>query len=322
MNSIAVDVLKNESRSILRLCDFLDDEFDEAVSLISNSNGRLIVSGMGKSGLIGRKISATFASLGISSMFMHPAEATHGDLGMVRKDDVILALSNSGETHEVIRLIPFIRKLGGKIISITGNLESFLAKNSDISIYAGVEKEACTMNLAPTSSTTASLAMGDALAVAVSVKSGIKEQDFARFHPGGSLGKKLLYKVKEAMHQGDKIPIVSNDASLMDAIIEISKKGFGFTIISSDHSSLEGILTDGDLRRILQNGNINTTDTVTKFMSSSPKTVTPDMYIADALSLMEKYSITALVVLDDNKKINGVIHLHDLLGRGEIKIEA
>jgi len=322
MNSIAVDVLKNESRSILRLCDFIDDQFDEAVSLICSSNGRLIVSGMGKSGLIGRKISATFASLGISSMFMHPAEAIHGDLGMVRKDDVILALSNSGETHEVIRLVPFIRRLGGKIISITGDLDSFLAKNSDISIYAGVEKEACPMNLAPTSSTTASLAMGDALAVAVSVRSGIKENDFARFHPGGSLGKKLLYRVREAMHQGDKVPIVSYDATLMDAIIEISEKGFGFTIISSDFSSLEGILTDGDLRRILQKGDVDTSESVTRFMSSSPKTVTSDMYIADALSIMEKYSITSLVVVDKNNKIDGVIHLHDLLGRGEIKIEA
>jgi arabinose-5-phosphate isomerase len=318
---IAKEVFRNESKSILRLCDFLSKDFDDAVSMICSSKGRLVVSGMGKSGLIGRKISATFASLGTSSMFMHPAEAIHGDLGMIRKDDVILALSNSGETQEVIRLVPFIKKLGGKIISFTGNMNSFLAKNSDISLYTGVEKEACPMNLAPTSSTTATLAMGDALAVAVSVKLGIKEQDFAMFHPGGSLGKKLLYHVKDVMHTGDKIPLVINTSSLNDAILEISNKGFGFTIVSNSLQEVMGILTDGDIRRIIQNGKFDINESIENYMSKSPKIIDSDMYIADALSLMEKYSITSLIVADKDKKIQGIVHLHDLLGRGELKIE-
>jgi len=321
MIEIAKDVLKNEANSILRLCEFLDENFEKAVSLICSSKGRLIVSGMGKSGLIGRKISATFASLGISSMFMHPAEAIHGDLGMIKKDDIILALSNSGETHEVIRLVPFIKRLGGKIISLTGNMESYLADNSDISLYTGVKKEACQMNLAPTSSTTAALAMGDALAVAVSVKLGVKEQDFARFHPGGNLGKKLLYKVENVMHSGERIPVIKVGATLKDAILEITKKGFGFTIVADEKMIIKGILTDGDIRRIIQHEKLNIDESIEKFMSTSPKTIKKDLYIADALSYMEKHSITSLVVIDDNNRIEGIVHLHDLLGRGELKIE-
>ncbi|MDD2714867.1 MAG: KpsF/GutQ family sugar-phosphate isomerase [Candidatus Wallbacteria bacterium] len=320
MIELAKSVLESESQAILRLRGFLDGRFNEAVKMIDGCEGTLIVSGMGKSGLIGRKISATFASLGVSSAFMHPAEAIHGDLGMIREKDVILALSNSGETQEVIRLVPFIRRLGGRIISLVGNLDSFLSRNSDLAIYCGVEKEACPLNLAPTSSTTAMLAMGDALAIAVARVRNVQEQDFAKFHPGGSLGQKLLNRVRDVMHTGDRIPRVKSSQPLSDALIEITNKGFGFTLVTEGADLLAGILTDGDLRRILQSGKFELSMPVSGYMSRKPKSIKGETLIADALEMMEKFSITALVVVERDTP-EGIVHLHDLLGRGNIRIE-
>lgn len=321
MLKLAKEVLKNEAEAILNVIHKLDNNFEKAAKLILNMNGRLIVSGMGKSGLIGRKIAATFASLGTSAYFMHPAEAIHGDLGMIMKDDIVLAISNSGETKEVIRLVPFIKGLEGKIISFCGDLESYLAKNSDITIYTGVHKEACPLNLAPTSSTTVTLAMGDALAVVVANLKGIKAKDFAKYHPGGSLGQKLLYRVKEVMHTGKHMPVVYENVTLNDAIQEISNKGFGFTTIVNKNKKVIGILTDGDLRRIIQENKLSLEKSIKYFMTKNPKIISKDTYIADALEIMEKLAITSLVVADSKKKLIGIVHLHDLLGRGNLKIE-
>lgn len=320
MIETAKEVLKAEAEAVLRLCDFLDHSFSQAVEMIDQCEGRLILSGMGKSGLIARKISATFASLGISSTFMHPAEAIHGDLGMIRPRDIVLAISNSGETAEIIRLVPFIRTLGGKIISMTGNLGSFLARNSDVALYCGVEKEACHLNLAPTSSTTAALALGDALAVATARKRNVDQQEFARYHPGGSLGQKLLYTVSEVMHTGKDIPVVKQGISLREAVKEISARKLGFTIVVNMENRLSGIVTDGDIRRMIDHGQ-DPSEPVENFMGRNPRSVTPDTTIADALTMMERFAITSLIVLDRSDEICGVVHLHDLLGRGKLRME-
>jgi arabinose-5-phosphate isomerase len=309
-------VLEEEKRALERLIEGLDKSFEEAVNLILNTKGKVIITGMGKSGLIGKKISATLSSTGTPSVFLHPAEAIHGDLGVISKEDIILAISNSGETPELLAIIPTIKRWGNKIISITNNPNSTLAKLSDIHLNLNIDKEACLLNLAPTSSSTATLALGDALAVAVYTAKGFTAEDFAKYHPGGSLGKKLM-KVKEIMHTGEKLPLVKPNTPLKEAVIEISQKGFGATLVVDDENNLVGIITDGDLRRFINKGGSIDNSKAVDIMTKEPKYITEDKYVLEALEIMERYNITILPVLYGKKPI-GIIHLHDILKSGVI----
>jgi len=314
------EVLEIEAQGIMGLVDRVGPEFEEAVHLILRSKGRVILTGMGKSGLVARKISATLNSTGTPSLFMHPAEAIHGDLGMVTKDDVILSISNSGNTQEINRLLPIIKKMGTKIISFTGDLDSPMAKISDVVIDVGVEREACPMGLVPTASTTAVLAMGDALAVVLINLRQFSQKDFKRFHPGGSLGERLSTKVKEVMFTDDNIPVVLLGSRVADAIIEMDSKGIGATVIADKDRRLAGILTDGDLRRALMSYKNIHSMKVEDIMTPSPRTIDEDLSAAEALGIMELYGITHLIILDREKRLKGVIHLHDLLGREEFRL--
>jgi len=320
VNEQVKEVLEIEAQGIMGLMDRIGPEFEKAVRLILRSKGRVILTGMGKSGLVARKISATLNSTGTPSLFMHPAEAIHGDLGMVTKDDVILSISNSGHTQEINRLLPIIKKMGAKIISFTGDLDSPMAKISDVVIDVGVEREACPMGLVPTASTTAVLAMGDALAVVLINLRQFSQKDFKRFHPGGSLGERLTTKVKEVMFTDDNIPVVFLGSRVADAIIEMDSKGIGATVIIDKDRRLAGILTDGDLRRaLISHKNIHSMK-VEDIMTPSPRTIDEDLSAAEALGIMELYGITHLVILDREKRLKGVIHLHDLLGREEFRL--
>ncbi|MGA1845744.1 KpsF/GutQ family sugar-phosphate isomerase [Deferribacter abyssi] len=318
VREIARRALKIEADAIYKLLNKIDDNFVKAVDIIFNCKGRLVVTGMGKSGLIGKKIASTFASTGTPSLFMHPAEGVHGDLGMLVKGDVVLAISNSGETEEIVSILPIIKRLDILLISIVGKLDSTLAKKSDCVLDASVEKEACPLNLAPTASTTAALAMGDALAVALLEKRGFKEEDFAMFHPSGSLGKKLLLKVSDIYHIGNRVPVVNKNVTVTDAILEMSSKGFGCTAIVDDDGRLVGIVTDGDLRRGLEKFNNLFTRNIMDIASKNPKTIEEDALAAKALQIMEKHSITSLLVVDDKERPYGIIHLHDILKAGVI----
>lgn len=314
---IARRVLTIEANAIHSLSFRLDSSFETAVDLIYGSTGRVIISGMGKSGLIGKKIAATLASTGTPSFFLHPAEAGHGDLGMVTSNDVIIAISYSGETDEIISLIPFIKRFNVSLISLTGNPLSTLARSSDVHLDVSVKEEACSLGIVPTSSTTAALAMGDALAVSLLTKKGFKTEDFASFHPGGSLGKKLLITVDDVMHEGSDIPIVSPDTPMMRAIMEISSKRLGLTLVLDSSNSLHGIITDGDVRRGIERWGKTFFDMLSKdVMTVKPKTIRSGELAAKALSIMETYSITALVAADSNNTVVGVIHLHDILKKG------
>jgi arabinose-5-phosphate isomerase len=314
------EVLEIEAQGIMGLMDRIGPEFEAAVRTILRSKGRVILTGMGKSGLVARKISATLNSTGTPSLFMHPAEAIHGDLGMVTKDDVILSISNSGHTQEINRLLPIIKKMGAKIVSFTGDLDSPMAQISDVVIDVGVEREACPMGLVPTASTTAVLAMGDALAVVLINLRRFSQKDFKRFHPGGSLGERLSTKVKEVMFTDDNIPVVLLGSRVADAIIEMDSKGIGATVIVNKERRLAGILTDGDLRRALINYKNIHSMKVEEIMTTSPRIIDEDLSAAEALGIMELYGITHLVILDREKRLKGVIHLHDLLGREEFKL--
>ena len=309
-------VLDIEARAIASLVDRLDDRFTQAVELLFACSGKVVVSGMGKSGLIGQKIAATLASTGTPAFFLHPAEGIHGDLGMLARHDTVIALSNSGETDEVLKLLPFVKRLNIPVIALTGRVQSSLAKNSDVTLDVSVSEEACPMGLAPTASTTAMLAMGDALAIALLQKRGLKEEDFAQFHPGGALGRRLLLTVKDLMHQGDAIPCVQSDATVHDALLEMTTKKLGMTTVLDDERRLFGVMTDGDLRRCLEKGIDLSAAHVRDLASRSPKTITPDALAARAVQNMEKFSITSLVVLDERGSVVGVIHLHDLLKSG------
>src|SRR3989338_979360 len=312
----AKNVLKIEADAIKKLITRLDDSFINAVDILYSCKGRVIVTGIGKSGWIGNKIAATFASTGTPSFFLHPAEVSHGDLGMVVKDDVVLAISNSGETKEINEILPIIKRLGVKLISFTGNLNSLLAKESDVTLDVRVDKEACPLGLAPTASTTAALAMGDALAISLLKKRGFKKENFALFHPGGQLGKKLLLKVENLMHKGNEIPIVSEDASMKKAIIEITSKKLGVTIVVGKKEKLIGIITDGDLRRAIEKYSHIMERKMREIMTQNPKTIKASSLAVEALRIMEKYSITSIVVQDKNKKPEGIIHLHNILKSG------
>lgn len=311
-------VLEIEARAIAALVDRLDDRFANAIDLLHRCTGKVVVSGMGKSGLIGQKIAATLASTGTPAFFVHPADGIHGDLGMLARQDALLAISNSGETEEVLKLLPFMKRLSLPIIALTGRTQSTLAKNSDVVLDVSVSEEACPLGLAPTSSTTAALAMGDALAIALLQKRGFKEEDFAQFHPGGTLGRRLLFKVRDLMHQGDAIPRVRATASAREAILEMTSKKLGMTTVVNAKGQLAGVITDGDLRRFLEKGNNLAKAKAKDLGSTSPQTVQADALAAKALQTMEQFSITALVVVDERNRLAGVIHLHDLLKSGVV----
>jgi len=309
-------VLAIEARAVNAMIDRMDDSFAKAVELLHACKGKVVVTGMGKSGLIGQKIAATLASTGTSSFFLHPAEGVHGDLGMIARRDALIAISNSGETQELLQLLPYVERMGISVIGMTGRTTSTLAKNSDVVLDVSVEEEACPLGLAPTASTTATLALGDALAVALLQKRGFKEEDFAQFHPGGTLGRRLLVKVKDVMHAGSDIPIVSASVGGMAAMLEMTEKKLGMTTVVDQDGKLIGVITDGDVRRFIQRGTDVMKTTAKELASSHPKTVGPDDLAAKAVELMERFSITTLVVTEGEQNILGVIHLHDLLKNG------
>ena len=318
----AKKVLRIEADAIARLIDRLDENFDMAVDLIMNCKGRVVVTGMGKSGHIANKIAATLASTGTPALFLHPAEGIHGDLGMVTKGDLVIALSNSGETEELSRMLPSLKRIGIKIVALTGNVDSTLARNSDVVIYVGVKEEACPLGLAPTASTTATLAMGDALAVVLLNRKGFREEDFACFHPGGSLGKRLLLRVRDIMHTGDAVPKVSVDTLIKDAIYEISSKKMGVTAVLDLAGKLLGVISDGDLRRWMERTEKTGENLLAKkareIMTKDPKVIAKDALAAEAMAIMENSSITCLMILDADRRPEGVIHLHDLLKAGVV----
>jgi len=315
----AVEVLKIEAEGILKLAERIDDNFAEMIELIYRSQGRLIISGMGKSGIVGRKIVATLNSTGTRSLFLHPSEAMHGDLGMVGPDDIFIALSNSGETDEINALIPSIRKIGCNIIAFTGNNNSTLAKQSNIVIDVAVEREACPLGLTPTASTTALLAMGDALAVALINKKRFKTSDFKKIHPGGVLGQRLSGKVKDIMLTGEYVPCIAEVDTMDEAIKEINRVGFGVTFVINADDVLVGIITDGDLRRLLGNRKYIFDLTVKDVMTKNPRRVSPNSPVYDALNTMERYLIMVLPITDSAGRVLGILHLHDILGKGEFK---
>jgi arabinose-5-phosphate isomerase len=314
---IAKKVLKTEAEAVYALIEKLNSNFEKAVEIIYKSKGRVVVTGMGKSGLVGKKISATLSSTGTPAFFLHPAEASHGDLGMVTADDIIIAISNSGETEEILGLIPFLKRFNIRIISIAGNPDSTLSKTADITLDVSVKEEACPIGIVPTASTTAAMAMGDALAIALLLKRGFKEEDFAFFHPRGSIGKKLFIKVKDLMHIGDSLPAVTLDTPMSRAVIEMSSKRLGLTVVLDNKGKIAGIVTDGDVRRGLEKWGGRLFElTAGEVMTKKPKTVSEEELAAKALSIMQSYSITALVVSNKNRKPIGIIHLHDILRQG------
>lgn len=316
INDLAKEVLDIEAHSILKLKNSINENFTKAIDILYSCKGRVIVTGMGKSGLIGKKIAATLSSTGTPSYFLHPAESTHGDSGIITRDDVIIAISNSGETQELLNLLPLIKRFGVPLIALTGGLNSTLSKTSDVTLDISVEKEACPLNKAPTASTTATLAMGDALAVCLLEKRGFSEEDFLIFHPSGSLGKGFLYSVDELMIKGENLPLTSEDELFTDVIELISEKKLGVAILTDNNGIMTGVLTDGDIRRTLIKYPNITNLKAKEVMTVNPKTVLPQDLAAKALNLMEKYSITALAITDENKKPVGILHIHDLLRAG------
>lgn len=308
---VAREVLRTEADAIERVSAHLDDSFSEAVSLLLDCRGRVVVTGMGKSGHIGRKLAATFASTGTPAFFVHPAEASHGDLGMITADDVVVALSNSGETGELVSILPMIKRIGAKLIAMTGNANSSLGRLSNVHLDAHVDREACPLGLAPTASTTAALALGDALAVTLLDARGFGAEDFARSHPGGALGRRLLTFVRDVMRTGERIPRVRSDASLSDALLEMTAKGLGMTAIVDADDRVVGIFTDGDLRRLFKRTLDFTTLTLADVMKAGPRTIGPDQLAAEAAELMERFGITQLLVTE-NDRLVGALNVHDL----------
>lgn len=317
IREIGKKVLKIEADAVSAMAERLDSHFESAVDIISRSRGRMVVTGIGKSGLVGKKVAATLSSTGTPAFFLHPAEASHGDIGMVTSDDIIIFVSNSGETEELIRLIPVLKRFNVGMISMTGNHNSTLSKAADVTLDVSVKEEACPLGIVPTASTTAALAMGDAIAVALLVKRGLKKEDFALFHPGGNLGKKLLIKVEDLMHSGDALPVILPDEEMARAIIEISSKKLGTTIVADTENRILGIITDGDLRRGIERWGKKFFDMkAAEVMTENPKTVSKDELAVKALSIMENYSIASLVVPDVDAKAKGIIHIYDILKKG------
>ncbi|OND63163.1 arabinose-5-phosphate isomerase [Burkholderia pseudomallei] len=313
--ALARDVLDIEANAVRALAEQLDGEFVAAVGLLLNCRGRVVVSGIGKSGHIARKIAATLASTGTPAFFVHPAEASHGDLGMVTKDDVFVAISNSGESEELIAILPLIKRLGAKLIAMTGRPASSLATLSDVHLNAGVAKEACPLNLAPTASTTAALALGDALAVAVLDARGFGSDDFARSHPGGALGRRLLTYVRDVMRTGDEVPAVPLDATLSDALFQITAKRMGMTAVIDDANRVAGIFTDGDLRRVLERDGDFRRLPIVDVMTRHPRTIAPDHLAVEAVELMERHRINQMLVVDERGALIGALNMHDLFSK-------
>jgi arabinose-5-phosphate isomerase len=306
-------VLQVEAAAILGLIDHLDQSFADAVELIATCTGRVVTMGVGKSGIICKKISATLASTGTPSFFMHPTEAIHGDLGMVVRGDVVLAVSNSGETEELIRLMPTIKRVGAEVVAITGNPASTLAKAADHHLSAAISQEACPLGLAPTASTTATLALGDALAMALLLRKGFKEEDFAFLHPGGKLGKRFL-RVSDLMHRGDEAPLVQESTSMHDVIYEMSRKGFGIAAVVDESRMLRGVISDGDLRRLLERDEQVLRYKAGDAMKKNPVTIDSRELASAALQIMEERKITSLFITGEGGRVEGIIHIHDLWG--------
>ena len=315
----AIEVLKIEADGIINLVDRVDDSFYEMIEQIGSSKGRLIIAGIGKSGIVGRKIVATLNSTGTRSLFLHPVEAMHGDLGQVSQDDIFIALSNSGETDEICILLPSIQRIGCKIIAFTGSKNSTLAAQSDIVIDVGVEYEACPLGLAPTASTTAMLAMGDALAVVLLDKKNFKPSDFKMIHPGGTLGQRLTGQVKDLMLTGPALPLVSEGTRTQEAVQSMDRCKLGTALVTTSQKILSGIITDGDIRRLVASGRTFLKLTVEEIMTQNPQSITEDSPTYDALNIMEQHQITVLPVVNSRQEVIGILHLHDILGKGEFK---
>ncbi|MGI9280707.1 MAG: KpsF/GutQ family sugar-phosphate isomerase [Endozoicomonas sp.] len=316
--SIGRRTITMELEAVQSLNDRIDSSFAKVCRIMLECRGRVIVVGMGKSGHIARKLAATLASTGTPAYFVHPGEASHGDMGMVTQEDVVLALSNSGETSEVITLLPLLKRLGTPLISMTGNPDSTLANDAEAHLNTGVEKEACPLDLAPTSSTTTALVMGDALAIALLEARGFTAEDFAFSHPGGSLGKRLLLKVKDIMHSGSRVPEVSLGTPMGDALLEVTRKGLGMTAIIDDKRHVIGIFTDGDLRRALDKGVDPKSTRIDDVMTGHCKTIHPEILAAEALKIMDDRKINALICVDDQNELIGAINMHDLLKAGVV----
>jgi arabinose-5-phosphate isomerase len=310
--ALAREVLEIEAAAIHGLIARLDEQFQQAVEMILASRGRVTVSGMGKSGHIARKIASTMSSTGTPAYFVHPAEASHGDLGMVTRDDVFIALSNSGESGELLAIVPLIKRQGARLIALTGNADSSLAREADAHLYAGAEKEACPLNLAPTASTTAALALGDALAVALMQAKGFSRDEFARSHPGGALGRKLLTHVRDVMRAGAEAPRVPETATLSDAILEMTRSRMGITSVIDADEHVVGIFTDGDLRRTLQKGVPVEGTLVSSVMSRGPRTITGEKLAVEAVQIMEEHKVNQLLVVDEQQRLVGALNMHDL----------
>jgi arabinose-5-phosphate isomerase len=313
-------VLKIEAQSILDLSERVDEHFSTAVDLLFHCKGKVVLMGMGKSGLVGRKIASTFASTGTPAFFLHPAEGVNGDYGMLAKEDIVIAISNSGETRELLDVLPLIKRYGNRLIALTGNMNSSLAKAGDVYLNIHVKEEACPLGLAPTASTTATLALGDALAIVLMIKKGFDEKDFALLHPGGTLGKRLLLKVEDLMHVGKAFPTVTEKTLMKDVIFEITSKRLGVTAVCNGEGHLMGVITDGDLRRALEKFNDLLDRQASDVMTRNPKWIEKDALAAKAVQRMEEYSITSLFVFNQSgdKVPVGIIHLHDLLKAGVV----
>src|SRR5262245_9137473 len=310
--AMAREVLEIEAKAVADLIERLDHSFTEAVEMILACRGRIVVSGIGKSGHVARKIASTLASTGTPAFFVHPAEASHGDLGMVSREDVFLALSNSGETDEVLAIVPVLKRQGAKLIAMTGNPGSALGKEADVHLYAGAAKEACPLNLAPTASTTAALALGDALAVALMQSRGFTRDEFAASHPGGTLGRKLLTHVRDVMRTGKEMPRVGDDATLMEGVLEMSRGRIGMTAVLDGNGRVAGVFTDGDLRRTLEKGIDVSTTRIAKVMTREPRTIGPDKLAVEAVEVMERFKVNQLLVVDAGHKLLGALNMHDL----------
>lgn len=314
--TLGLAVIETEAQAVFELAQRIDERFEHACELLLACKGRIVVTGMGKSGHIANKIAATLSSTGSPSFFMHPGEAHHGDLGMITPNDVLIAISHSGNTQELVTILPLLKRLEVPLISLTGNPESILAKTADVSLDVSIKQEACPLGLAPTTSTTVALVMGDALAIALLQARGFSAEDFALSHPGGSIGKKLLLKIDDLCHHGDGLPLTYETASISDALMEVTEKKLGMTCIVNKFGQLQGVYTDGDIRRTLtQRVDINTTP-IQDVMTTNAKTVSMGLLAAEALTLMQKHSITSLVIVDTDNKPTGVVHLHDLLKAG------
>lgn len=318
IKQLAQAVIDTEARAVTALRDRIDAEFSRACETILACTGRVVVLGVGKSGHIGNKIAATLASTGTPAFFVHAAEASHGDLGMITGDDVLLILSNSGETDEVKQLLPVLRRLGVDIIALTGNRESFLGRHADLHIDVSVDEEACPLGLAPTSSTTAALVMGDALAVSLLESRGFTREDFARSHPAGQLGRRLIIRISDLMHTGDAMPVVRPGATVLETIVEMTGKRLGMTAIVDDQQQVQGVFTDGDLRRALEHGMDPRQTAISDVMTRNGVTIEPDALAVDAVQIMQDHKIQGLLVVDTHGRLAGVLNFHDLLQAGVV----